>query len=128
MGSVARGVRFWQLVRLGVAGRAWASLLGVFGGVVGRTRMACGRCERGRRSARRVTQAVGVVQHWSFRGKVGRQELVGKVVWVREAGGCRGVVCVGHVASRPAVCAFWRYVGSAGGCCGYYVGLLGVRG
>ena len=29
--SVARGVRFWQLVRLGVAGRAWASLLGVLG-------------------------------------------------------------------------------------------------
>ena len=31
MDSVARGVRFWQLVHLGVAGRAWASLLGVLG-------------------------------------------------------------------------------------------------
>ena len=47
--SVARGLRFWQWVRLGVAGCAWASLLGVFGGDVGRARMACGRCECGRR-------------------------------------------------------------------------------
>ena len=28
MDSVARGVRFWQLARLGVGGRAWASLVG----------------------------------------------------------------------------------------------------
>ena len=48
MDSVARGVRFWQLVRLGVAGRAWVSLVGVFGGDVGRARMACGRCAFGR--------------------------------------------------------------------------------
>ena len=61
MDSVARGVRFWQLVRLGVAGRAWASLLGVSGGVVGRARMACGRCECS--CARRVIQKVGVMQH-----------------------------------------------------------------
>ena len=46
--------------------------------------MACGRCECGRRSARRVTQAVGVMQHWSVRGKLGRQEFVEKVVvWGR---------------------------------------------
>ena len=103
MDSVARGVRFWQTVRLGVAGRAWTSLLGVFGCDVGRARMACGRCERGRRSARRVTQRVGVMQHSSFRGILGRQEVVGKVVvWEREAGGGGSVVCVGCVASRPA--------------------------
>ena len=35
MGSVARGVRFWQLARLGVAGRAWASLIGVLGALSG---------------------------------------------------------------------------------------------
>ena len=34
MDSVARGVRFWQWVRLPLAGRAWASLLGVLGGDV----------------------------------------------------------------------------------------------
>ena len=107
MDSVAGGVRVWQLVRLGVAGRAWASLLGVFGGDVGRARMACGRCECGRRCARRVTQTVGVMQHSSFRGKLGRQELVGKVVvWGREAGGGGSVVCVGPVASRPAIYVF----------------------
>ena len=72
--SVARGVRFWQFVRLGVAGRAWASLLGVLGGDVGRARMACGRCECGRRSGRRVTQKVGVMQHSAFRGTLGRQD------------------------------------------------------
>ena len=71
MGSVARGVRFWQVGRLGVAGCAWQSLLGVLGGGVGRARMACGRCERGRRIARRVTQKVGVMQHSAFRGNLG---------------------------------------------------------
>ena len=87
MDSVARGVRFWQFVRLGVVGRAWASLLGVFGCDVGRARMACGRCECGRRCARRMTQTVGVMQHSAFRGNLGRQELVGKVVaWGREGG------------------------------------------
>ena len=105
--SVARGVRFWQSVRLGVVGRAWASLLGVLGGDVGRVKMACGRCERGRRFARRVTQAVGVMQHSPFRGKLGRQELLGKVVvWGKDAGGGWSVVCVGAVASRPAIYAF----------------------
>ena len=99
--------RFSQLARLGVAGRAWASLIGVFGDDVGRARMACGRCERGRPSARCVTQKVGVMQHSSFRGKLGRQELVGKmVVWGREAGGGRSVVCLGAVASRPAIYVF----------------------
>ena len=69
--------------------------------------MACGRCERGRRCARRVTQKVGVMQHSSFRGKLEWQELVGKVVvWGREAGGCRSVVCVGPVASRPGIYVF----------------------
>ena len=87
MDSVAGGVRFWQLVRLGVAGRAWASLLGVFGGDVGRARMACGRCECGRRSARHVTQTVGVMQDSASRGNLERRELVAKaVVWGREAG------------------------------------------
>ena len=79
--------------------------------------MACGRCECGRRSARRVIQKVGVVQHWSFCGKLGWQELVGKVVvWGREAGGGGNgnAVCIGPVASRPAVNAFWRHAGSAG--------------
>ena len=91
--SVARGVRFWQLVRLGVAGRAWASLLGVLGGGVGRARMACRRYERGRRYACLAKQKVGVVQHSSLRGKLGWQELVGKVVvWGWKAGGCRSVV------------------------------------
>ena len=95
------------MMRLGVAWRAWASLLGVFGDDVGRARMACGRCECGRRFARRVTQAVGLIQHSSFRGKLGWQELVGKVVvWGREAGGCGSVVCVGPVASRAAMYAF----------------------
>ena len=37
-----------------------ASLLGVLGGGVGRARMACGRWECSRRSARRVRQTVGV--------------------------------------------------------------------
>ena len=47
------------------------------------------------------------MQHSSFRGKLGRQELVGKVVvWGREAGGGRSVVCVGPVASRSGRCAF----------------------
>ena len=50
------------------------------GGGVGRARMACGRCECGRGCARRVTQPVGVMQHSAFRGTVGRQELVEKVV------------------------------------------------
>ena len=78
-----------------------------FGGDVGRARMACGRCECGRRSARRVTQKVGVMQHSSFRGKLGRQELAGKVVfWGREPGGGRNMVCVGRVASHPAIYAF----------------------
>ena len=88
-----------------------ASLLGVFGGDVGRARMACGRWECGRRCARRVTQTVGVMQHWSFRGKLERQELVGKVVvpggpWMREAGGGGSVGCGGPVASRPKIYVF----------------------
>ena len=107
MESVARGVRFSQVMRLGVGGRAWASLICVVGGDVGRVRMGCKRCECGRRSARRVTQKVGVLQHSASRGTLGRQELVGKlVVSGREAGGCRSVVCVGPVASRPAIHAF----------------------
>ena len=107
MDSVAGGVRVWQLVRLGVAGRAWASLLGVFGGDVGRARMACGRCECGRRCVRRVTQTVGVMQDSASRGNLERQELVGKgVVWGREVGGCGSVVCVGPVASRLAIYVF----------------------
>ena len=114
--SVARGVRFWQLVRLGIAGRAWGSLLGVFGGNMGRARMAWGRCECGRRCARLVIQKVGVIQHSSFRGKLGRQELVGKVVvWGKEGGGGRSVVCVGPVASRLAILCLWRYAGCVGG-------------
>ena len=57
--------------------------------------MVCGRCECGRRSARRVTQKVGVLQHSTFRGILGRQELVAKVLacW-REAWEGRSVVCV----------------------------------
>ena len=107
MDSVAGGARFWQWVRLSVAGRAWASPLGVFGGDVSRMRMACGRYECGRRCARRVTQEVGVMQHSSFRGKLGRQELVAKVVlWGRESRGGRSVVCVGPVASRPTSYGF----------------------
>ena len=75
-----------------------------FGGHVGRGRMACGRSECGRRSARRVTQTVGVMQHSASCGTLGRQELVGKVVvWGREAGGCRVLVCIGPVASRRAI-------------------------
>ena len=35
MDSVARGVPFWQLVRLGVGGRAWASLIGDLGAMSG---------------------------------------------------------------------------------------------
>ena len=47
------------------------------------------------------------MQHSAFRGNLGRQELVGKVVvWGGEAGGGRSVVCVGPVASRPAIYAF----------------------
>ena len=42
--------------------------------------MGCGRCECGRRSVRRVTQKVGVMQHSASCGTLGRQELVGKVV------------------------------------------------
>ena len=107
VGSVARGVRFWQLARLGVGGRAWASLTGVFGGDVGRARMGCGRCECGRRSARRVTQEVGVMQHSASCGNIGQEELVGKVLaWGREAGRCRSVVCIGPVASRRAIYVF----------------------
>ena len=118
MGSVARGVRFWQLARLGVAGCAWASLLGVLGGDVGRVKMACGRCERGRRFARRLTQKVGMMRHSASHGNLGRQELVGRVVvWGREAGGGRSVICVGPVASRLNLC-IWRYAESVGGCCG----------
>ena len=91
----------------GCCGACMASLLGALGGDVGRARMACGRCECGRRGARRVTQAVGVMQHSSFCGNLGWQRLVGKVVvWGREAGGCGSVVCVGPVASRLAVYAF----------------------
>ena len=93
--SVARGIRIWQLAHLGVGRRAWASLIGVLGGHVGRARMACKRCECGRRVACRVTQEVGVLQHSAFRGTLGRQEVIGKVVaWWREAGGGRIVVCV----------------------------------
>ena len=33
--GVARGVGFWQLVRLGVAGRAWASLVADLGAMSG---------------------------------------------------------------------------------------------
>ena len=35
MDSVARGVPFWQLVRLGVGGRAWASLIADLGATPG---------------------------------------------------------------------------------------------
>ena len=57
--------------------------------------MAWKRSECGRRSARRMTQTVGVMQHSASRGNLGRQELVGKVLaWGREAGGGRSVVCV----------------------------------
>ena len=99
MDSVARGVRFWQLVRLGVGGRAWASLICVFGGDVGRARTGCGRCECGRRSARRVTQKVGVMQHSASCGTLGRQELVGKVmVWEGEANMKAGVWFAFHLA------------------------------
>ena len=35
MDGVARGVGFWQLVRLGVGGRAWTSLIGVLGAISG---------------------------------------------------------------------------------------------
>ena len=46
------------------------------------------------------------MQHSSFRGTLGRQELVGKmVVWGREAGGSGSVVCVGPVASLPTIYA-----------------------
>ena len=63
--------------------------------------MACGRCECGRRSARRMTQAVGVMQHSASCGTLGRQELVGQVLaWGREAGGGRIVVCVVHLLRR----------------------------
>ena len=69
--------------------------------------MGCGRCEYGRRSARRVTQTVGVVQHSASCGNLGRQELVGKVLaWGREAGGGRSAVCVGPGASCSAIYVF----------------------
>ena len=69
--------------------------------------MGCGRCECGRRSARRVTQTVGVMQHSAFRGNLWRQELVGKVVaWGRDGKGASSVVCVGPVASRAAMYVF----------------------
>ena len=106
----------WTALRVGCGFGSWCVwvLRGVhgesarrFGGDVGRARMACGRCECGRRCTRRVIQKVGVMQHSSFRGTLGRQELVGKVVvWGREAGRCRSVVCVGPVASCRAVYAF----------------------
>ena len=128
MDSVARGVRFWQWVRLGVAGRAWASLLGVFRGGVGRAMMACGRCECRRRCARRVTQEVRVLQHSAFRGNLGRQELVGKaVVWGREPGGGMSVVCVGPVASRPAIYVFGVTLEVRGGVAGLGRAFRSVR-
>ena len=72
-----------------------------FGGDIGRARMAWKRSECGRRSARRMTQKVGVMQHSASRGNLGRQELVGKVMaWGREAEGCRSVVCVVHWLRR----------------------------
>ena len=47
-----------------------------------------------------------MLQHSAFRGTLGRQELVGKVLaWWREAGGSRSVVCIGPIASRPAIYA-----------------------
>ena len=113
MDSVARGIRFWQLVRLGVGGRAWASLICVVGGDVGRARMACRRCDCGRHCAMRLTQKVCVMQQSAFRGILGWQELVGKVmVWGREAGegrecGLRFALWLG----------FRRYAGSLGSCC-----------
>ena len=36
------------------------------------------------------------------------------MVWGREAGEGRSVVCVGLVASRPAIYVFWRYARRAG--------------
>ena len=107
MDSVARGVCFSQLARLGVAGRAWPSLLGVVWGDVGRARMACRRCECGRRRGCRVTQKVGVMRHSACRGNLMRQELVGMVVvWGRESRRGRNVVRIGPVAWRPAIYAF----------------------
>ena len=85
---------------------------------MGRARMACWRCECGRRCARRVTQAVGVMQHSAFRGTLGRQELVGKVVvWGRGSGRRQecGLCWFCCVASRNLW--FWRYAESVGGCC-----------
>ena len=69
--------------------------------------MACGRCECGRRCARRVTQKVGVIQYSAACGTLGRQELVGKVLaWGREAGGDWSAFCVGPVASHPSIYVF----------------------
>ena len=102
-----------------------------FGGDVGRAKMGCGRCECGRRSARRVTQTVGVMQHSASCGNLGRQELVGKVLaWGREAGGCRSVVCVGPVALRPEIYVFGLtpYVRSVGAWLGRGFGRVRLTG
>ena len=54
-----------------------------------------------------MAQTVGVMQHSASCGNLRRQELVGKVlVWGREAGGWRSVVCIGPVASRRAIYVF----------------------
>ena len=118
-GQRCDGVRLWQLVRLGVAGRAWASLLGVFRGGVGRARMACGRCEYGRRCARRMTQEVSVMRHLAFRGTLGRQELVGKVVvWGRKPRGMQECGLRRSCCVTSRCLCFLRYAESVGSWCG----------
>ena len=124
MDRTARGVRFSQLVRLRVAGRAWPSLIGVVWGDVGRKRMACRRCEWGRRSGRRVTQKVGVIQHSASRGNLGRQELAGRVVvWGRESRGGRSVVCVGLRLRRVPQFMFLALLQRCGRLLGHWVGV-----
>ena len=117
MDSVARGVRFWQLVRLGVAGRAWASLLGVLGGDVGRARMACGRCERGRRCARRLTEcrcSAALVIRWKARAAGVSREGGGLGEGSRgmQECGLRRSCCV----ASGNLC-IWRYAGRANRWC-----------
>ena len=111
MDSVARGVRFWQLVRLGVGGRAWASLICVFGGDVGRAGMSCWRSDYRGFGALLASRGTCVT---TFRGGLWRQELVGNVLlWGREAGGGRSVVCI-----PPRGLRFRRFAKTLGGCCG----------
>ena len=65
--------------RVWCCGDAWASLIGVLEARLAGRGWLTGDAS-GRRSARRVTQKVGVMQHSASCGTLGRQELVGKVL------------------------------------------------